>query len=479
MLRSLRELRHCGQLRPPWISLSQRGIVTLAIETSCDDTSVAVLEKQPNAARLLFNKRITATRTNVFQGIHPLVALENHQENLADLVRDALPSIPTTDRKPDFVAVTRGPGMRSNLMVGVDTAKGLSIAWDVPLVGVHHMQAHALTPRLVAALDAFERDDRTSNLQPEFPFLSLLVSGGHTLLLRSSGLTNHSILASTLNNAVGDCLDKAARSILPRHVLSRAPSTSYGPLLERFAFPKGESDYMYTPPKTRGAEIANALKPSPFGWPMPAPFLVSHESPKSTSMLFSFAGINTYVNRVAGMGWDPARGKLSLEPRITPMSEDEARHLARETMRLCFEHMASRVVLALQSSDTHYQTLVLSGGVAANQYLRHVFRHYLAARGFNDIEIVAPPIEFCTDNAAMIAWAGCEMFEAGHRDDLRIRPFRKWSLENILHPEREEEARDAGTLALEKEERRKVDAMAVAAKSAAKSELLAKPQLVG
>ncbi|KAK4975635.1 Mitochondrial tRNAs modification protein, partial [Elasticomyces elasticus] len=154
-------------------------------------------------------------------------------------------------KRPDFVSVTRGPGMRSNLAVGLDTAKGLALAWDVPLLAVHHMQAHALTPRLVSAL-AKKDGFGDATVTPAFPFLTLLVSGGHTMLLSSTSLVEHKILAETKDIALGDCLDKAARAILPLGFLESLPAnTPFGRALELFAFPGGASDYEYNAPSTR------------------------------------------------------------------------------------------------------------------------------------------------------------------------------------------------------------------------------------
>jgi N6-L-threonylcarbamoyladenine synthase len=123
--------------------------------------------------------------------------------------------------------------MRSNLAVGLDTAKGLALGFNVPFLAIHHMQAHALTPRLVNAMKATVSGG-AAVLQPAFPFLTILVSGGHTMLIDSAGLTDHAILAETGDIALGDCLDKAARAILPQHLL-KAP---YGKALEDFAFPE-------------------------------------------------------------------------------------------------------------------------------------------------------------------------------------------------------------------------------------------------
>lgn len=440
-----------------------RQLITLAIETSCDDTAVAILEKQGNSATLHFNEKVTANN-GVYKGIHPLVALESHQLNLSALIRKAVQHIPSTDaqankRKPDFVSVTRGPGMRSNLSTGLDTAKGLAVAWDIPLLGVHHMQSHALTPRLDYAL---RKTDLNSPLKPSFPFLSLLVSGGHTLLIHSESLTKHKILANTLDIAIGDCIDKSARSILPAAILADSPSGAFGPALEHFAFPNGLTDYNYAPPSSRSEELASCTLPSPYGWPFALPLATSEGGRKSRMLAFAFSGMNTYVQRLVERGWDRDGNKLSKLARHIPMSVDEARYLAREVQRVAFEHLASRVVLVLQDMQKKQlevpKTIVISGGVAANAFLRLVMESFLVVRGFESVKVVTPPVSLCTDNAAMIAWAGMEMFEAGFVNDLNIRALRKWSLENVEYPEREEDAKDIVT-ALRDKNRRQAEEM--------------------
>ena len=229
------------------LTLHQRLLTTIAIESSCDDTSVAIVEKQSRhqnsistsrpLATIHFHEKVTSNNL-AYKGVHPLVALDSHQRNLALLVQRAIKSIPDghdgRQAPVDFVTVTRGPGMRSNLSVGLDTAKGLAVAWDVPLLAVNHMHAHALTPRLVFALDS------SGSVKPAFPFLSLLVSGGHTLLLHSRSLCDHSILAETLDIAIGEAIDKIARAVLPQEILETSQSAMYGPALESFSQSVGD-----------------------------------------------------------------------------------------------------------------------------------------------------------------------------------------------------------------------------------------------
>ncbi len=309
-----------------------------------------------------------------------MVALESHQANLAILVAKAIKHLPEVadevpaqsslddvhngfdrgkSRKPDFVSVTRGPGMRASLSTGLNTAKGLAVAWQVPMLGVNHMQAHALTPRLVAAL----AQDVSAPPDPAFPFLSLLVSGGHTLLVLSKGLSEHKILATTADIAIGDAIDKVARLLLPQDQLESSEDVMYGSLLEKFVFPDGFADHHYSAPATKGDETAR--KQSKWGWALCPPFAETRSGSKTHAMGFSFTGLGSSIRRRV----DTSGNSLGIPERID---------LAREAMRICFEHLASRIVLALRAlalrpSDAEtIDTLVVSGGVAANGYLRTV-----------------------------------------------------------------------------------------------------------
>lgn len=425
---------------------------------------MAVLEKErvietdaaTPRARLLFEERITADN-RAFGGIHPLTSAESHMAALAPLVQRAMEYLPSDGAgpgRPDFVSVTRGPGMASSLATGLAVAKGLAVAWQVSLVGVHHMQAHALTPRLMEAMDsAAAASSSTAEDAPTslvaFPYLSFLVSGGHTMLVHSRALNDHRVLASAANIAVGDLLDKCARAILPRGFIAAAEaeagrSLPYGALLEAFAF-EGEATkdtekeayngYRY--PATRRDEMG------PFesgrGWRLEAPL---GNGALRKALRFDFSGLNGAVIKVAG--GDPHLPPAGTDPTPPPpaeltvgMPDDERRLLARGTMQLAFEHLASRLLLALDagaggggdSGDTPPTCLVVSGGVASNQFLRHILRSALEVRGYGHLPVVAPPPSLCTDNAAMIAWAGMEMYEAGWQTDLSVLPIRKWSMD--------------------------------------------------
>jgi len=423
------------------------GLSTLAIETSCDDTSVALLAIQrdtsstanPHQLRthVAYHERVTANSA-AYNGIHPLVALHSHQTSLGGLVADALAK--NAGAKPSFVSVTRGPGMRSNLTVGLELAKGLALAWGVPLLGVHHMQAHSLTPRLCSTLeilpDLYQGPWDPTSLQPSFPYLSVLASGGHTMLVNSAGLTDHQILASTGDIAIGDCLDKAARALLPSDLME----PPYGKALEEFAFPNGAADYNYTAPVNRGEELTR--RATKWGWSLGVPLADSKGGEKSSRrMVFSFAGLLTSVQRFM-------RQKVTEDGTITAelrdaelISIEERRDLAREVLRVSFEHLVSRILIRLEDTvgrkvkpvqvdaTREIDTVVISGGVASNRYLRHLLRAMLDARGYAHIKAIFPPPNLCTDNALMIAWAGMEMYTTGYQSTFDITPIRKWSMD--------------------------------------------------
>lgn len=412
-------------------------------------------------AHLRFHQKVTANNV-AYGGIHPIVSLISHRSHLAKLVQKSLEFLPGTTggfdhdkiislpngqtrQKPDFISVTRGPGNLANLSCGLDTAKGIAAAWQIPLVGVHHMQAHALTPRLLWALD---ENGGESPLKPEFPFLTLLVSGGHTTLVHSTSLTKHVVLANTKDNAIGDILDKIGRLVLPETILSAAGDTSFAKYLSQYAFPDADTFSSWPIPVSRGAEIDRPV--NRFGWSVQTPLADTRE------LAFSFSGISTRIHSL----WTHRQAVLAEQRGV---SDEERLVFARTALGTAFEHLASRTVIALEqlraspvrrvlgrrtsstgsgsrsdspaprlSDGDAVSTLVVSGGVASNMFLRHLLRRTLDFRGFSDVDLVFPPVEFCTDNAAMIGWAGLEMYEAGIRSDLDIGAVRKWPLDRLL-----------------------------------------------
>ena len=192
----------------------------------------------------------------------------------------------------------------------------------------------------------------------------------------------------------------------------------YGRILENYAFPDPNPDYasFFTPASSRAEEIVDV--PSGYSWTLGLPFR------QSRRLAYSFSSIYTNVHKIAAAADADAKGNSS-------MDDAERRTLARHTMRAAFQHLASRLCLALEDLPhlREASTLVVAGGVASNRFLMHVLRTTLDARGFGHLEILAPPVALCTDNAAMIAWTGMEMFRAGWHTDLSVMPIPRWPLD--------------------------------------------------
>lgn len=305
------------------------------------------------------------------------------------------------------------------------------------------MQAHALTPRMVSALESRARtlpNETTmqtlnsDELAPKFPFLSVLASGGHTLLIHSASLTDHRVLGSTNDIAIGECLDKIARVVLPAELLQTTKSTMYGALLEAFAFPDtvpaestAKTSAVASRQSTCSAEAylsahgylyewyevpanhEDAMRRSTtkWGWALNKPLTRSGGGTKINSLEMSFSGITTMVERIVRHGMDPVTKKfIKSERAAADIDIEERRDLARETMRATFEHVASRVVLGLQSQQdisAPKPAVVLAGGVAANSLLRHMY--------------VYPKICTCSHSRLVV-----EMDHADLRPDSRV-PF--------------------------------------------------------
>ncbi|KAA8908927.1 glycoprotease family-domain-containing protein [Sphaerosporella brunnea] len=395
-----------------------RCLTVLAIESSCDDTSVALLDTPDQYhAKILFHE--TATSPNKpTGGVHPFVSIVGHRRSMASLVQRALVALPNGTPAPDLVAVTRGPGMASNLGVGLDTAKGLAVAFGKPLIGVHHMLAHALTPRLVAALP-----NKEAHSPVEFPFLTVLVSGGHTMLVESRGLVDHTIVADSIDIAVGDMLDKAARMVLPPEILETQGDTiSYAALLEKFSV--GDGDFQYFLPGTTRRKDDTQRKLQQYGeWNLPVPLA---RTPRPDA--FSFSGLGSAIERL-----HKSRPKMRWE---------EKADLGKEIQIIAFEHIADRLVTRLQNRGNNIDDVVVSGGVASNLFFRYLLRRTLEHQGLRHVRIHTPPARLCTDNAAMIAWAGAELYRDGYHTKLDVMPIRKWSMDSAvsLSGENESEA---------------------------------------
>jgi N6-L-threonylcarbamoyladenine synthase len=337
----------------------------LGIETSCDETAVAVVEAPTGAepiGRILANvvySQLTEHRR--FGGVVPEIAARAHLERLDGLVADALAEAKLGLADLDGIAATGGPGLIGGVMVGVMTAKALAFAHDKPFLAVNHLEGHALSPRL------------TENLS--FPYLLLLVSGGHCQLLTVHGPGNFTRLGTTIDDAVGECFDTTAK-------------------LLGLGFPGG--------PAVEQAAVGG----DPMRFALPRPMW------RKPGCDFSFSGLKTAVRQ--------AVEKL---PADDPKAVAD---LCASFQRTVGDVLADRCANALALSPS--PTLVVAGGVAANVYLRGRLETLAAAHG---ARLVAPPIKFCTDNGAMIAWAGLERLRLGKIDALDFRPRPRWPLDPL------------------------------------------------
>jgi N6-L-threonylcarbamoyladenine synthase len=338
----------------------------LGIETTCDETAAAVVELKPGGGGLILANEVWSQIAEhaAYGGVVPEIAARAHVEALDALIARACAKAKTPLRDVDGVAAAAGPGLIGGVMIGLTTGKALSLALKKPLMAINHLEAHALTPRL------------TDNLA--FPYLLLLVSGGHTQLLAIKGLGDYQRLGTTIDDAVGEAFDKVAKMLgLPYpggpqvedHALRGDP--------ERFAFPRPMAG-------RPGAD-------------------------------FSLSGLKTAV-------------RLEAE-RIAPLSPQDVDDLCASFQAAIVDVIVERTRAALKlfrAAAGAPSGLVVAGGVAANGAIR---RSLARLAGETGVRVVTPPHALCTDNGAMIAWAGIERLQRGLVDDLSVAPRPRWPLD--------------------------------------------------
>ncbi|MDX1711080.1 MAG: tRNA (adenosine(37)-N6)-threonylcarbamoyltransferase complex transferase subunit TsaD [Rhodovibrionaceae bacterium] len=351
-------------------------LILLGIETSCDETAAAVVDSARAIRSNLVLSQLSEHRP--FGGVVPEIAARSHLDHLDSLVERALEDAGVGFEDLDGVAATAGPGLIGGVFVGVMTAKAIAAVRDLPFVAVNHLEGHALTVRLT--------DD------VHFPYLLLLVSGGHCQLLAVEGVGRYRRLGGTIDDAAGEAFDKTAKLL----------GLGYpgGPAVEEAA--------------ARAA--ARGADPQRFDLPRPMRGRVGPEG----EIDFSFSGLKTAVrSRLEDLGDAP--------------SQEDREHLALAFQRAVGEVLAERVARALARFQAEYGQagpLVVAGGVAANAFLRSVLTE--AAHGAG-ARMIVPPVELCTDNAAMIAWAGVERLRLGLTDPLDFAPRPRWPLEALSH----------------------------------------------
>lgn len=336
----------------------------LGIETSCDETGVAIYDEEKG---LIANQLHTQIALHAdYGGVVPELASRDHIRKLAPLLQAALQEAHLTAKDIDGIAYTSGPGLVGALLVGSTVARSLAYAWNIPAIGVHHMEGHLLAPML-------------EENPPHFPFVALLVSGGHTQLVRVDGVGRYELLGESIDDAAGEAFDKTAKLLgldypggaaLARLALKGMPN--------RFAFPRPMTD--------------------------------------RPGLDFSFSGLKTFAANTLHQ-------VMQEEGELTEQSKADIAYAFQEAV---VDTLAIKCKRALK--QTGLKRLVIAGGVSANKQLRQTLADLMQQLGG---EVFYPQPQFCTDNGAMIAYAGFLRLKQGQQQDLAIEVRPRWAMTEL------------------------------------------------
>jgi len=335
----------------------------LGIETSCDETGVAIYHSTQGLLRHTLYSQIAMH--NEYGGIVPELASRDHIRKLIPLIKECLQLSGLNKSDIQGIAYTAGPGLVGALLVGAAAAKSLAWTWGVPALGVHHMEGHLLAPML-------------EENKPDFPFVALLISGGHTLLVEVQGIGQYQLLGESLDDAAGEAFDKAAKLL----------GLAYpgGPLLSKLA-EKGVADR--------------------FKFPRPMT--------DRPGLDFSFSGLKTFTMNTFNN---------------TEKTEQDKADVALAFQQATAETLAIKCKRALK--QTGIKRLVVAGGVSANTKIR---QNLEVMTKKERAELYFPRPEFCTDNGAMIAYAGCQRLMVGQMESLEINARPRWPIDELLNVE--------------------------------------------
>lgn len=339
----------------------------LGIESSCDETAASVLLRRETGEVKILSSIIASQDAEhaPFGGVVPEIAARAHMQKIDTIIDQAMNEADVSYDELSAVAATAGPGLIGGVIAGLMSAKGLALALDIPLIAVNHLEGHALSPRLA---------------QPcPFPYLLLLVSGGHSQLLAVNGLGDYQRLGSTVDDAAGEAFDKTAKVM--------GLGFPGGPQVEKTAM-TGNPEAVALPRPYKGKAHAD----------------------------FSFAGLKTAVARAYEASDKTPQAKADICASFQIAVCDVLTDRTRRAMDM-FEEM----------NGTQDGRFVVAGGVAANQAIRSALDNLCSER---DYTLAAPPLKFCTDNAAMIALAGLEHYLKGDYDPLDTKALPRWPLDS-------------------------------------------------
>ena len=336
----------------------------LGIETSCDETGIAIYDSEKGLLAHTLHSQVKLHAE--YGGVVPELASRDHIRYLLPLTKKAFQQAGISKADIDGIAYTAGPGLIGALMVGASASRALAMSLDVPAVGVHHMEGHLLAPMLESPA-------------PEFPFIALLVSGGHTLLAEVQGVGQYQMLGESLDDAAGEAFDKTAKLL----------GLGYpgGPVLAKLAEQGESKKYKFPRPMT-----------------------------DRPGLDFSFSGLKTFTLYTYQKAIKDETGdEQQLKANIARAFEDAV----VDTLRI----KCQRAV-----KQTGIKTLVIAGGVGANLRLRASLQEMMEDQGG---ELFYPRIEFCTDNGAMIAYVGCLRLMAGQHEPLVINARARWPMDEL------------------------------------------------
>ena len=339
-------------------------MIVLGVESSCDETGIALYDTQRGLLAHALHSQVAMHEE--YGGVVPELASRDHVRRAIPLLEQVLADSGVKCAAVDAIAYTQGPGLAGALLVGASVANGLALALDKPVLGIHHLEGHLLSPLLSAK-------------PPAFPFIALLVSGGHTQLMRVDGVGEYTLLGETLDDAAGEAFDKSAK-------------------LLGLGYPGG-------PAISRLAEFGD-----PTAYQLPRPML------HSKNLDFSFSGLKTAVLTL-------------VKNHQTNLCEQDKANIARAFVDAIVEVLVAKCMAALKESGM--KRLVIAGGVGANSQLRAALNAMAAKKRF---EVFYPELALCTDNGAMIAFAGAMRLQrdpgaAHHEYGFNVRP--RWPLEEL------------------------------------------------